>query len=76
MKAKFLNLNIRDFVKGAIVAIFTAITTFLYDILNQNEVIDLAILKRIGMIALAAFISYLAKNLFTNSKDQFLSKEK
>ena len=76
MKAKFLSLNARDFIKGAIVAVFTAIASFLYETINQDEVIDLLVLKRIGMIALAAFISYLAKNLFSNSNDQFLTKEK
>lgn len=76
MKAKFLTLDRRDFFKGLIIAVLTAIGTFLANELQAGSTIDLALLKRIGISALIAFIAYLTKNLFTNSKDEILTPEK
>lgn len=73
MKAKFLRLNARDFFKGMIIAIIAAVITFLTNELQAGTTIDL---KRIGITALIAFLSYLVKNLFTNSKDEILTPEK
>ena len=76
IKAKLFSLDGRDFIKGLIIAVLTAIGTFLANELQAGSTIDLVLLKRIGIAALVAFISYLTKNLLTNSKDEFITKEK
>jgi molybdopterin-binding protein len=76
MKAKFLSLNARDFLKGLVVAVVAAVLTFLTNELTAGSTIDLKLLKRIGVTALIAFLSYLTKNLFTNSKGEMLTPEK
>jgi hypothetical protein len=76
MKAKLFQLNARDFIRGGIVAVFSAIAAFLYDSLNRGDVIDAIMFKKVGMAALAALFGYLATNLITNSTGQILTKEK
>ncbi len=76
MKAKFFSLKTHDFIKGLIVAVITAILTFLIDSLQSGVSIDLALVKKVGVTALIAGLSYLLKNLFTNSKEQFMTPEK
>ena len=66
MKSKFLRLGAKDFIKGSVIAILTAIGTAL--------TIDEPTLKKVGIAALVGFISYMTKNLFTNSNDQLLKK--
>jgi hypothetical protein len=69
MKSKFLSLNIKDFLKGIIVAIFTGIGT--YFTMNNTEIN----VKEVGKACIIAFCAYMAKNLFTNSADQILKPE-
>jgi hypothetical protein len=76
MKANFLNLNLKDFGKGAIVAVLTAVLATLTTLLQTGVLFDKASLPVIGTAALSAFIAYLAKNLFTNSQGQILKTEK
>jgi hypothetical protein len=66
--SRFLRLGVRDFLKGAVVAVLTGVGTAL----TTLESLDL---KKIGMAALIAFIAYLAKNLVTNSQDQILKTD-
>ena len=70
------NLGSKDFYKGLIVAVITALMTFLIEALQKESPIDLDLLKRLGVAAIIGMLSYLLKNLFTNSKDQFMTKEK
>lgn len=73
MKSKFLTLNAKDFLKGLIIAVLTAIITFLYTSIQANNlVLDW---KGMAISALTAGLAYLTKNLLTNSKDTLLSKE-
>jgi hypothetical protein len=62
-KSKFLRLNRRDFLKGLIVAIISAIITSISQTagsgINPEE---------IGAIAIVAGASYLSKNLIENSR--------
>ena len=73
--SKLWNLNTRDFIKGLIVAVITAVVTFLTNALTAGATIDIALLKKVGMAAVIGFLSYLLKNLLTNSKDEVLTKE-
>lgn len=75
MKANFLNLNLQDFIKGAIVAVLTAVLATLTTLLQTGKLFDKTSLPIIGTAALTAFFAYLAKNLFTNSQGQILVPE-
>lgn len=75
MKAKLFKLNFRDFIKGLIVAVITAVLTFIISELQAGNPIN-SVLKKIGITALITFFSYLLKNLFTNSNDEFATPEK
>jgi hypothetical protein len=66
MKSKFLSLNIKDFLKGLILALLTGLATYFS---NNTVQVDF---KEIGKACLIVFLSYLTKNLFTNSQDQIL----
>jgi hypothetical protein len=75
MRSKLFTLYKRDFFKGMVVAVITAIMTFLVDALQSGAVVDLTLLKRVGIAALIGFLSYLLKNLFTNSQGQILTPD-
>lgn len=75
MKARLFKLNLRDFIKGLIVAVITAVLTFIISELQAGNPIN-SVLKKIGITALITFFSYLLKNLFTNSNDEFATPEK
>jgi hypothetical protein len=75
MRSNFLNLNLRDFFKGLVLAVITAVVAFLYEKLLAGVPLDLELLKAVGMTALAAFLAYLLKNLFTNSAGEILTPE-
>lgn len=76
MKSSFLSINLKDLGKGILVAIITAFVTALYQQIQAGNVLPtVEQLKADGIIALAAALSYLLKNMLTNSQDQFLSKE-
>lgn len=74
-KSKFFNLNVRDWIKGALTAAIVAVLTALTTFTDGGILPTLAELKTIGGMALTAFIGYILKNGLTNSKDQFLKKE-
>jgi len=74
-KAKLFMLNAKDFFKGLIFAVITAVLTFIINELQIGSSIDIALLKRIGIASLIAFFSYILKNVLTNSKDEFLTSE-
>jgi hypothetical protein len=74
-KAKLFMLNTRDFFKGLVLAIITAVITFLANELQIGSSVDLTLFKRMGIAAVIAFLSYLVKNLLTNSKGEILTPE-
>lgn len=73
--SNFLNLNNRDFWRGAVVAVLAAIVGYLQTTLESGSLPTAdqwwAILKLAGSAAL----SYLLKNLFTNSNGEMFKKE-
>jgi len=75
MEAKLFSLKAKDFIKGLILAIITAVVTFLTDALQSGITIDVTFYKRIALAAVIAFMAYLVKNFFTNSNDQFAKPE-
>jgi hypothetical protein len=75
LKAKLFMLNARDFFKGLILAVITAVITFFANELQIGSSVDLSLFKRMGIAAIIAFLSYLVKNLLTNSKGEILTPE-
>ena len=76
MRSKLFLLNARDFLKGLVLAIITAVMTFLINELQTGAPIDYELAKRVGVTALIAFMSYVVKNFLTNSEGQLLTAEK
>jgi hypothetical protein len=73
--AKFLSLDERDALKGAIVAAGTSVLTALVTALNAGQLPAVADLKTIGLAGLSAGIAYLVKNFLTNSKNELAKPE-
>lgn len=74
--SKFLNLNFRDLVKGAVIAALAVIVAALSASLEAGSLPTIEQWKGIGWSGLMAFAAYLLKNLFTNSNDELLQPEK
>ena len=72
MSALF-KLNSKDFIKGLVVAVFSAIVTWLATVVNVPG-FDLASLdwQEIVKIAVIAGVSYLSKNLLTDDRGQLV----
>lgn len=77
MNSKFLKLNAADFIKGLALAVITALVTGLYELIQSGWQLtfDWITFKPIVMATAAAALSYLIKNLMTNSSGQLLEKE-
>ena len=73
--SKFLQVNLADLAKGAIVAALATVLGMVTTILNTGALPSGSDWKAIGMAALTALGAYVAKNLFTNSGGNFLAKE-
>lgn len=68
--SKIFSLNVSDFVKGLVVAIFGAVLNLLYTMLgNGFSSIDW---KSVAQTAILAGISYLMKNYFTDSEGKIV----
>jgi len=77
MNSKFLKLNAKDFVKGLVLTLLTALVTGLYELIQSGWALtfDWITFKPIIMTAAAAALSYIIKNFFTNSGGELLSTE-
>lgn len=75
MRSKFLRLNTRDFIKGIIVVIICTFLTGIYELIANGGVVNWLTIKPIVVAAVGAGISYLTKNLLSNSKGDFLRTE-
>jgi hypothetical protein len=73
--SKFFELNLRDLVKGMIVAALTVVVTALGTSLQNQSLPTVEQWQQIGMMALAAGLSYFLKNFLTNSEDKFLATD-
>ena len=75
-RSKFLTLNWRDFLKGLLLAVLSAVITFLYELLQAGPVVfDKELLTKAGMIAVSTVLAYLLKNLFENSDGSLAKPE-
>lgn len=75
MGSGFLSLNWADLGKGILVAFGTVFLGALYGTLNSGTFPTGADLKTWALAGLAAAVSYLLKNLFTNSSNQLAKPE-
>lgn len=75
MKSRFMTLNARDFIKAIIMAFISGILTGIYKLLQSGTIFSWTSLKLIAISGVSAVIAYLIKNFFTNSKDEFMTKE-
>jgi VIT1/CCC1 family predicted Fe2+/Mn2+ transporter len=73
--SNFLNLNVDDLVKGFIVAFLSTALTGVVSTLDSGVLPTLAELKTAAIVGLTAGISYLLKNLLTNSQGVVLKKD-
>jgi uncharacterized membrane protein len=76
MRSKFLKLNSRDFINGLIVAMFCTFITGFYQLIANDGVINWLTIKPVVIAAIGSGVSYLTKNLLTNSKGQFMKGER
>lgn len=75
MRSKYLRLNSRDFIKGVIVTAICTFLTGLYQLIANGGEINWITLKPVAIAAIGSALSYLTKNLLTNSKGDFLNPE-
>ncbi|MBK9389952.1 MAG: hypothetical protein IPN68_07085 [Bacteroidetes bacterium] len=75
MRSDFLHLNSRDFYKGLIVIILCTFITGIYQVIANGGVLNWETLKPVVIAAAGAGISYLTKNLLTNSQGDFMKVE-
>jgi uncharacterized membrane protein len=75
MKSKFLRLNRQDFIKGLIVVMFCTFITGFYQLIANGGTINWLTVKPVIIAAIGSGVSYLTKNLLTNSKGKFMTRE-
>jgi len=76
MTSKFLRLNWRDLLNGLIISVLCSLLTGFYQLIANGGSINWITMKPVVIAAIGAGISYLTKNLLTNSKGKFLRPEK
>lgn len=64
-QSPFLSLKARDFLRGALIAVLTAVAASVNEFITQNGTLNMADLWLVGKAASFAFIAYLGKNFFT-----------
>ena len=75
MKSKFLTINWKDLSRSILMTISTTILAMLSSSITNQQFPTIAdFLNMLKLGALSGAV-YLFKNLFTNSKDKFLSNE-
>ena len=75
MKARLFSLHTRDLIKGLIIAVISAVITAVVSELQAGTEVDMTLLKKMGIVAATTFLSYIVKNFFTNSRDEFATSE-
>jgi hypothetical protein len=73
--SEFLKLNGKDFFRGLVVAVLAIITSSLSVILDSGSLPTVQELLGIAKLVGTTAVSYLLKNLFTNSNGQILKPE-
>lgn len=75
-RSRFFNVDLADLGKGLLIAFLTALLGGILELLQAGEIpTTWAVFQPILELSLAAGVSYLLKNLFTNSEGQLLKGE-
>ncbi len=75
MKSKLFTLDYRDIHNGLLIAFLAALLDGIIKILDSGAVFEWSTLKPVLIAGISAALSYLLKNLLTNSHNQLLRKE-
>ena len=75
MRSEFLKLNTRDFFKGMIVVVICTFTTGIYQLIVNGGAVNWLTVKPVVIAAIGSAVSYLTKNLLTNSRGDFMKTE-
>ena len=75
MKSQYLTINALDLIKGATVAAGTVMLSLIGSMIESGVFITDAQLIMAVKTGVLAAISYLIKNVFTNSKDELFKSE-
>ena len=73
--SNFLNLDLQDLTKGFVVAFLSAALTGIVAILETSQLPQVSDIKAAAIVGLTAGLSYLLKNVLTNSQGQLLKKD-
>jgi len=76
MRSKFLKLNSRDFLKSLVVVMFCTFITGFYQLIANDGLINWQTIKPVVIAAIGSGVSYLTKNLLTNSKGEMFRGER
>jgi hypothetical protein len=69
------SLNLRDAINGFLIAFLTAFLSAIVSMLNSGLMPGIIDLKNYALIGFTAGISYITKNLFSNSDGELLKKD-
>jgi hypothetical protein len=75
MRSEFLRLNARDFIKGMIVVAICTLITGIYELISNGGAVNWVTFKPVIIAAVGSAVSYLTKNLLTNSNGDFMKTE-
>jgi hypothetical protein len=75
MESKLFTLDWRDLANGLLIAFLAALLDGIIKILDSGAVFEWPTLKPVLIAGISAALSYLLKNLLTNSRNQLLRKE-
>jgi len=73
MNSSLFTLNSKDWIKGLVIAVLTAVITVVYSTIQAGTL--MLDWKAISIAGISAALAYITKNLLTNSQDQLLTKE-
>lgn len=75
MNSELLKLNSKDFIKGLVMVVFASVFTYIADQLNlpgfSFTALDLQQILNVGLIA---GLTYLSKNIFSDTQGKFLGR--
>jgi len=69
MNTQIGNLSLKDWLKGLVMAVITAVLSLVYQLLTSNQAIDY---KQIGIVALTAALAYILKQLGSDEQGNIL----
>ena len=75
MKSKLFTLDSRDLLNGLLIAFLAALLDGIIKLLEIGSSFDWVSLRPVIITGIVAALSYLLKNLATNSQNQLLTKE-